>query len=136
MCTNLKWTAALAITVLFALQPTASNAQARIGSTHSVKTDASGSIAGTLSAGSSVHANETIKTGGSGQAGLDFIDKSTLHVGPDSSVRLDRFVYNPNKGGGAVVIDAAKGAFRFSTGAQGKNDVKIKTPHGAIGVRG
>jgi hypothetical protein len=103
---------------------------------HSVKTDASGSIAGTLSAGSSVHANETIKTGGSGQAGLDFIDKSTLHVGPDSSVRLDRFVYNPNKGGGAVVIDAAKGALRFSTGAQGKNDVKIKTPHGAIGVRG
>jgi hypothetical protein len=90
MCTNLKWTAALAIAVLFAL----------------------------------------------GQAGLDFIDKSTLHVGPDSSVRLDRFVYDPNKGGGAVVIDAAKGAFRFSTGAQGKNDVKIKTPHGAIGVRG
>jgi hypothetical protein len=83
-----------------------------------------------------VHANETIKTGDSGQAGLDFIDKSTLHVGPDSSVRLDKFVYNPNKGGGAVVIDAAKGAFRFSTGAQGKNDVKIKTPHGAIGVRG
>src|SRR6516162_10223881 len=133
MCTNLKWTAALAITVLFALQPTASNAQARIGSTHSVKTDASGSIAGTLSAGSSVHANETIKTGGSGQAGLDFIDKSNLNVGPSSQVRLDKFVYEPNKGAGSVVIDSARGAFRFSTGAQNKGDIKIKTPSGTLG---
>ena len=130
-----KWTAAFAVAVLFALQPTASNAQARIGSAKSVKPDASGSVGGTLSAGSSVHANETVKTGSAGQAGLGFIDKTTLHVGPSSSVRLDKFVYDPNKGTGSVVIDAAKGAFRFSTGA-GKGDVKIKTPHGTLGIRG
>src|SRR5262249_16024190 len=93
-------------------------------------------VAGTLSAGSSVHSNETVKTGGSGQAGLGFIDKTTLHVGPSSSVRLDKFVYDPNKGTGSVVIDATKGAFRFSTGAQDKGDVKIKTPQGTLGMRG
>ena len=131
-----KWTAVLAVAALFALQSTASNAQSRIGSANSVKPEASGSIAGTLSAGSNVHSNETIKTGSSGQTGLGFIDKTTLHVGPASTVRLDKFVYDPNKGTGSVVIDATKGAFRFSTGAQGKGDYKVKTPYGTLGVRG
>ena len=131
-----KWTAAFAVAVLFALQPTASNAQQRIGSANTVKPEASGTGAGTLSAGSSVHSNETIKTGSSGQAGLGFIDKSNLHVGPSSSVRLDKFVYDPNKGTGTVIIDATKGAFRFSTGAQGKGNVQVKTPHGTLGIRG
>jgi len=130
------WTGALVLGVMFTLQPTASNAQSRIGSANSVKPEAGGSVGGTLSAGSSVHANETVKTGGSGQAGLGFIDKSTLHVGPSSTVRLDKFVYDPNKGAGSVVIDATKGAFRFSTGAQGKGDYKVKTPYGTLGVRG
>ena len=129
------WTAAFAVAVLFALQPTASNAQARIGSANSVKPEASGSVGGTLSAGSSVHSNETIKTGSAGQAGLGFVDKTTLHVGPSSSVRLDKFVYDPNKGTGSVVIDATKGAFRFSTGGKG-GDAEIKTPHGTLGIRG
>ena len=131
-----KWTAVLAVAALFALQSTASNAQSRIGSANSVKPEASGSIAGTLSAGSNVHSNETIKTGRSGQTVLGFIDKTPLHVGPSSNVSLDKFVYDPNKGTGSVVIDATKGAFRFSTGAQGKGDYKVKTPYGTLGVRG
>ena len=131
-----KWTAVLAVAALFALQPTASNAQSRIGSANYVKPDASGSIAGTLAAGSGIHADETLKTGSAGQAGLGFIDKTTLHVGPSSSVRLDKFVYDPNKGTKSIVIDATKGAFRFSTGAQGKGDVQVKTPHGTLGIRG
>ena len=92
-----------ALAVLFVLS-TPANAQSRIGSANSVKPEASGSIAGTLSAGSSVHANETVKTGGSGQAALGFIDKTNLHVGPASTVRLDKFVYDPNKGTGSVVM--------------------------------
>jgi len=124
------------VALLFALQPTASNAQQRIGSANNVKPEASGTVAGTLSAGSSVHSNETVKTGSSGQAGLGFIDKTTLHVGPSSSVRLDKFVYDPNKGTKSIVIDATKGAFRFSTGAQGTGNVQVKTPHGTLGIRG
>ena len=131
-----KFTAVFAVAVLFALHPTVSNAQSRIGSANSVKPEASGSIGGTLSAGSGVHANETIKTGSAGQAGLGFVDKTNLHVGPSSSVRLDKFVYDPNKGTKSIVIDATKGAFRFSTGAQGKGDVQVKTPHGTLGIRG
>jgi hypothetical protein len=127
---------AVALVVLFALQSTASNAQTRIGSATSVKPDASGSMGGTLAVGSGVHANESVKTGNTGQAGLRFIDESNLTVGPSSNVRLDKFVYDPNKGGGSIAIEATRGAFRFSTGGQNKGEVKIKTPSGTLGIRG
>ena len=126
---------AVTLAVLFALYSTASNAQSRIGSTTSVQPEASGSVGGTLSVGSGVHANETVKTGSAGQAGLRFNDQSNLSVGHSSSVRLDKFVYDPNKGAGSTVIEATKGTFRFSTGAQG-GQVKIKTPYGTLGTRG
>jgi hypothetical protein len=127
---------ALALAFVFVLQSTASNAQTRIGTANTVRPEASGSVAGTLSAGSGVHSNETVRTGSAGQAGMRFLDESNLHVGPSSSVRLDKFVYDPNKGAGSVVIDSARGAFRFSTGSQNKGDVKIKTPSGTLGIRG
>ena len=126
---------ALALAVLFALQSTASNAQSQIGSATSVQPEASGSVGGTLAVGKGVHSNETIKTGSSGQAGLRFNDQSNLSVGKSSQVRLDKFVYDPNKGTGSTVIEATRGTFRFTTGAQG-GQVKIKTPYGTLGTRG
>ena len=131
-----KWAAALALVVLFALPSTTANAQGIIGNANSVKTQADGSIAGTLSTGSDIHASETVRTGGSGQADLRFIDHTNLSVGPSSTVRLDKFVYDPKKGSGSVAIDTTKGAFRFVTGPQNKGDYKVKTPYGTIGMRG
>jgi hypothetical protein len=122
--------------VLFAVTSTAANAQTRIGTAQSVKPEATGSIAGTLAAGSGVHANETVKTGSAGEAGLRFLDESNLKVGPSSQVRLDKFVYDPSKGGGTIAMDAARGVLRFSTGPQNKGQVQVKTPYGTLGVRG
>jgi hypothetical protein len=130
------WFSALPLVILFAVASTVANAQTRIGSATSVQPDASGSVAGTLSAGSGVHANETVKTGSSGKAGLQFNDQSNLSVGPSSQVRLDKFVYDSNKGTGSTVIEATRGTFRFTTGAQNKGEVKIKTPYGTLGTRG
>jgi hypothetical protein len=124
------------LAVFFALQSTASNAQSRIGSATSVQPEASGSVGGTMSVGSGVHANETVKTGSAGQAGLRFNDQSNLSVGHSSQVRLDKFVYDPNKGTGSTAIEVTRGTFRFSTGAQNKGEVKIKTPYGTLGTRG
>ena len=67
---------------------------------------------------------------------MQFNDESNLSVGPSSQVRLDKFVYDPNKGTGSTAIEATRGTFRFSTGAQNKGEVKIKTPYGVFGVRG
>jgi hypothetical protein len=131
------WTAACVLALLFALPATASNAQqTRIGKATSVKPQAEGSIAGLLRADSDVHANETVRTGTSGVADLRFIDQTNLSVGPTSVVRLDKFVYDPNKGSGSVVIDATRGSFRFVAGSQDKRAYKIKTPYGTLGIRG
>jgi hypothetical protein len=78
----------------------------------------------------------TVRTGSSGRAGLQFHDQSNLSVGPSSQVRLDKFVYDPNKGTGSTVIEATRGTFRFTTGSQNKGEVKIKTPYGTLGTRG
>ena len=133
---NNKWTAVFVLAVLLALPATASNAQTKIGKATSVKPHAEGSIAGALSPQSDVHANETVRTGTSGVADLRFIDQSNLSVGPTSVVRLDRFVYDPNKSSGSVVIDATRGSFRFVAGSQDKRAYKVKTPYGTLGIRG
>ena len=112
------------------------NAQQRIGTATSVKPEARGSVAGQLSASAGVHANETVNTGSGGQANLQFLDNTKLSVGPMSTVRLDKFVYDPSKGTGAVTINATRGAYRFVTGVQDSRNYQIKTPYATLGVRG
>ena len=131
-----NWIPALSLAVLFALQATAPNAQEAVGKATSVRPQAEGSHAGLLSGGSNVYSKETVRTGDAGQADLRFHDSSNLSVGPSSSVRLDKFVYDPNKGAGSVAIEATKGGFRYVTGSQNKGETKIKTPYGTLGVRG
>jgi hypothetical protein len=122
--------------IIFGIGPTVANAQTKIGTANSVKPEASGSMSGTLSAGSGVHSGETVHTGGGGQADLRFLDSSSLTVGPGSNVRLDKFVYDPNKGSGNVAIEASRGAFRFVSGSQGQGSYSVKTPSGTLGIRG
>jgi hypothetical protein len=131
-----NWIPTLPLAVLFALQATAPNAQEAVGKATSVRPQAEGSHAGALSGGSDVYSKETIRTGNAGQADMQFHDSSKLKVGPSSSVKLDKFVYDPNKSGGTVAIEATRGTFRFVTGSQGAGAYKVKTPYGTLGVRG
>jgi hypothetical protein len=127
--------AGLTLAAIFALLPLAASAQS-IGSAAAVKPEAQGG-GSTLQAGSSLYSNETVGTGQAGQAELQFLDNTKLSVGPSSSVRLDKFVYDPNnKGVGKVAINATKGAYRFITGSQDKKNYEIKTPYATLGVRG
>ena len=87
-----------------------------------------------LSAGSTVYSKELIHTGDAGVADLRFHDNSNLSVGPKSNVRLDKFVYDPNKSAGSVAVEATRGSFRFVTGSEGS--YQVKTPYGTLGIRG
>lgn len=108
-------------------------AQEAIGHATSVtpQADSSGRV---LSPGVNVHSQETVRTGDSGLADLQFRDDSKLSVGSKSNVRLDKFVFDPNKSTGAIAIQATRGSFRFATGAH--STMKVKTPYGALGIRG
>jgi hypothetical protein len=64
-------------------------------------------------------------------------DNTKLVVGPGASLLLDEFVYNPNqRAASKVVLDFAKGAFRFLTGSSSPEAYEIKTPVATIGIRG
>jgi hypothetical protein len=128
----------LTLSAWFALQSTASNAQ-EIGSATSVRPQAEGIHEGstrTLSGGSGVHAKEMIRTGDAGRADLRFHDNTNFSVGSKSSVRLDKFIYDPNKSAGSVAIEATRGSFRLITGSQSKGSYQVKTPYGTLGIRG
>jgi hypothetical protein len=109
--------------------------QEAIGSATSVRPQAEAN-ARMLSGGSTVYSKELVHTGDAGRADLRFHDNSNLSVGPKSSVRLDKFVYDPNKSASSVAIEATRGSFRFVTGSQSKSSYQVKTPYGTLGVRG
>lgn len=89
-----------------------------------------------LNVGNDVHANDRVRTGDTGAAQLLFLDETSLNIGPKSEVTLDRYVYNPSRGTGNVVMSATKGAFRFVSGSLNPVSYTIKTPQAVIGVRG
>ena len=125
----------LTLAAIFVLLPVAASAQS-IGSAAAVKPEAHGG-GSLLQAGSSLYTNETVSTGQAGVAELQFHDNTKLSVGPTSTVRLDKFVYDPsNKGAGKVAINATKGAYRFITGSQDSKNYEINTPYATLGVRG
>lgn len=87
--------------------------------------------------GSSVIFNERIATSAQGQTQIVFLDRSTLTVGPDAEVILDRFVYDPDRGVGEMVITIGRGVFRYVGGRIGANEgVTINTPTATVGIRG
>ncbi len=111
----------------------------KIGVTAAVSNKVTGSSGGgsrPLRAGDGVFQNQVIRTGVSSSAQLLFKDETALTVGPGSRVKLDRFIYNPNKRTGDIVINTTKGAFRFVTGNAKSASYKIRTPVALIGVRG
>ena len=120
--------------VLCAMQSTSSNAEPRIGVAASTRPNAEGIVGAnsqTLSAGSELYANETVRTGNRGAADLVFIDNSNLSVGASSEVLLDKF--DPIGSSGIIVSQATRGTFRFATGSQ---DHRVNTPYGTLGLLG
>ena len=123
------------ILLLFALQSIASHGEEAIGSATTVKPQAEANSR-MLSGGAAVYSRDLVHTGDAGVADLRFHDNSNLSVGPKSSVRLDKFVYDPNKSAGGVAVEATRGSFRFVTGSQSKGSYQVKTPYGTLGIRG
>ena len=71
-----QWTLASVLTILFAMQSGASNAEPRIGTAASTRPNVEAVGVGstqTLSAGSEIYANQTVRTGNRGMADLCFL---------------------------------------------------------------
>ncbi len=90
----------------------------------------------TLQAGDRVHQDESIEVGLDASSELKLDDDTKLALGPGSHLTLDKFVYDPAKSNGSIVLDLVKGTFRFMTGVAEKPTYQIKTPAASITVRG
>ena len=82
--------------------------------------------------------NEMVKTGPRGLTQILLADRSALTVGSNSTLVIDKFVYDPAADKGKMALSLAKGVVRFVGGALSKKrgQVTLKTPSATIGIRG
>jgi ferric-dicitrate binding protein FerR (iron transport regulator) len=135
----LNTVSSLVLAGFFAADGAMAQSASKIGVASAVKNRVEGSIGGgarPLAAGSAVFAREVVRTGEESTAQLLFLDETSLSIGPQSEVTLDRFVFDPNRGAGNVVLNATRGAFRFVSGSQQPSSYQVRTPVATIGVRG
>ena len=83
-----------------------------------------------------VYHNELIETEEESATKLIFLDETNLTLGPESSVVLDRFVFDPDPSKASLVMTATKGIFRFASGKLPKSAYRLHTPAATIGIRG
>ncbi|MFZ5780896.1 MAG: FecR family protein [Pseudomonadota bacterium] len=90
-----------------------------------------------LRIGIDVQANELVTTNANDRAHLVFLDGSSLTVGPNARLAIDRFVFDPATMEGDLVVNATKGVFRLVGGRISKRKpITIVTPSSTIGIRG
>lgn len=77
---------------------------------------------------------KTVTTGAAGQQIL-FRDKTGISAGADTTVTVTSASCDAKTGAGNIVIDVAKGAFRYVTGDTAGSHT-IKAPLSTVGVRG
>lgn len=133
-------TLAAFLTGIMVLSPSAfAQTPTRIGAAAAVRNQVTAGQSGgerRLAVGNPVFENEAVRTGNDSVAQLLFSDQTTLSLGPRSEVRLDRYVYDPNRSAGDVAVSFTTGALRFITGSQNPQNYQVHTPVATIGVRG
>jgi hypothetical protein len=90
----------------------------------------------TLATGDDVRQEEIIAVGAASIGELMLRDETKVALGPGARLALDRFVYDPDRAAGAIVLNLIKGGFRFITGIAAKPVYVIRTPTASITVRG
>jgi hypothetical protein len=89
-----------------------------------------------LAQGDGVRAQELIAVDNDGRSEIELRDKTKLALGPGAKLLLDKFVYDPDIDGGAIVMNLVRGSFRFITGLAAKPAYVIHVPTASITVRG
>ncbi|MFZ5782109.1 MAG: FecR family protein [Pseudomonadota bacterium] len=117
------------------------DASARVGVTSATDGDPLGKppteAERVLRIGVDVQANELITTAANDRAHLVFLDGSSLTVGPNAQLVIDKFVFDPTSKTGELAINASRGVLRLVGGKISKTSpIVITTPSSTIGIRG
>ncbi len=133
--------AGAAATAIITAPHAARDALARVGVTSATDGDPLGKPPSEaeriLRIGVDVQANELITTAANDRAHLVFLDGSSLTVGPNAQLVIDKFVFDPNSKTGELAINASRGVLRLVGGKISKSaPIVITTPSSTIGIRG
>ncbi len=92
-----------------------------------------------LEKGAGLFSGDRVKTAKGAFVTLQFVDKSSFHIGQDSEMAIDDFTYgSPNKKN-VFTTSIFKGVFRFVSGLIAKKQpraMKVQLPVATIGIRG
>ncbi|MBI5882485.1 MAG: FecR domain-containing protein, partial [Elusimicrobia bacterium] len=92
-----------------------------------------------MSSGKEVYLRDAVTTDAQGRMQVMLLDETVFTIGPNSSLVLDEFVYDPGTGAGKMTARVTKGVFRFVTGKIARetpSNMRVKLPVGVIGIRG
>jgi hypothetical protein len=90
-------------------------------------------------AGTPIHMNDRLRTGANARLQVRFRDNSVLTLGEKANVVVDRYIFNPEKSKGEILLSATQGAFRFAGGKlkqMSDKKITVNTPVAALAVRG
>lgn len=126
---------------VFTLGMAASASAQTVGSVNLVKVwaygkDSANTNWGDLYQSDPVLMAQGLRTAAGGALHVRFTDDTDLRMGSEAEIVVDRFVFNPSTGAGALQAEIGKGVLRFITGRMQKDGVRIGTPVAVIGVRG
>jgi hypothetical protein len=89
--------------------------------------------------GTVVNMNDVLLTGPGGRMEVTFRDKTTLVLGENARVVIDRYVFNPEASTGALILNTSGAAYRLATGRLSEmqnKKITVNTPVASLGVRG
>ena len=93
----------------------------------------------TVGSGEPIHIGDRIVTGPGGGLQILLLDGTTFTVGPNTTLTIDEFVFNPATGTGRLAASVAKGTLRVISGRLARQEqeaIRIKLPMASVGVRG
>ena len=89
--------------------------------------------------GSAVFQGDILETGVDGSLGVVFSDESRISLGPDTSLTVDEYVFEPKQNEGSFLSRMTRGSLLYVSGLIAKikpESAAVETPVGTIGIRG
>ncbi len=98
-----------------------------------------GQVGRIAQSGQAIFMGDEVKTDLQGHLQILLLDETVFTIGPNSTLIIDKFVYDPKSHKGEIKASITKGVFRYVSGkiaAKNPDSVKVKLPTVSIGFRG
>lgn len=92
-----------------------------------------------VGSGDEVFLGDRIVTRAASGVQIMLLDGTTFSIGPDATMVIDEFVYNPSTNTGRLTATLTRGTLRVISGRLGRQDdeaIRVRLPQATVGIRG